>query len=78
MPTNMLESLPDWLRKALENPTMDVPVAGKALYNAERGQSYALARQGVLPTIKGGRRRQVPTAFVRRQLMLDDDPPKAA
>jgi hypothetical protein len=70
--------LPAWLREALSQPTMSVPLAGKALFNADKPQSYALARRGVLPTLEGGRRKEVPTAYVRRQLMIDDDPPKAA
>jgi hypothetical protein len=70
--------LPDWLKEALTQPTMDIPVAGRAVYAAERHQSYALARQNVMPTIKAGRRRRVPTIWVRRQLMIDEDPPAAA
>jgi hypothetical protein len=70
------EWLPDWLKEALCQPTMSVPTAGRAVFNAERGQAYALARQNVIPTIKGIRRREVPTAWVRRQLMLDE--PEAA
>ena len=74
----MRESTPSWLpddlKKALQQPTMSVPVVGKALFDAERGQSYALARQGVIPTTKGGRRMQVPTVWVRRMLMLDAEP----
>jgi hypothetical protein len=68
------EWLPDWLKEHLTKPTMPIPIAGRAVYDAERGQSYALARQNVIPTLKAGRRRQVPTVWVRRQLMLDDDP----
>jgi hypothetical protein len=76
MRQNVPPWLPDWLREALCQPTMSVPVAGRAVFNAERGQAYALARQNVIPTIKGVRRREVPTVWVRRQLMLDDDPAK--
>jgi hypothetical protein len=78
MRENVPAWFPVWLKEALKNPTMDVPVVGKALYDANRGQSYALARQGVIPTIRGGRRMQVSTIWVRRQLMVDDEPPKAA
>jgi hypothetical protein len=70
------EWLPSWLKEALAEPTVDVPVVGKALYGADRGQSYALARRGVIPTIGGSRRKRVPGNWVRKQLMLDDDPAK--
>jgi hypothetical protein len=66
------EWLPGWLKEALTQPTMPVPTAGRAVHKAGRGQSYALARQNKIPTIKGGRRKEVPTIWVRRQLMLDD------
>jgi hypothetical protein len=64
--------LPDWLREALTNPVMTVPDAGRAVFGADKGQSYALARRGVIPTIEGSRRKPVPTIWVRQQLMLDD------
>jgi hypothetical protein len=63
--------IPEWLRNALSQPTMSVPDTGKAVANADRGQSYALARQGKIPTIPAGRRRRVATVWVRQQLMLD-------
>jgi hypothetical protein len=70
-----MQSVPDWLREwlkeALSQPTMSVPDAGRAVFKARREQAYALARQNVIPTVKATRRREVPTAWVRRQLMLD-------
>jgi hypothetical protein len=71
------EWLPDWLREALTQPTMAVPLAGRAVHDTDVGQSYALARQGVIPTIKAGRRRQVPTIWVRRQLSWTMTRPRA-
>jgi hypothetical protein len=65
--------LPDWLREALSKPTMPIPLAGKALGIESRGGSYDAARRGEIPTLKLGRLRPVPTAWVRRQLMLDGD-----
>jgi hypothetical protein len=70
--------LPEWLQKALRQPTMTVPDSGRAVFNADRSQSYVLARRGVIPTVAGSRRKPVPTSWVRKQLMLDDDPPQAA
>jgi hypothetical protein len=66
------EWLPDWLREALSKPTMPVPTAGRAVHNAPRGRSYQLARLGLIPTLRAGRRREVPTIWVRQQLMLDE------
>ena len=68
MPGNIPDWLPDWLQRELQKPTMSVPAAGKAVVDAEPGQSYALARRGVIPTFDAGRRKEVPTAWVRRQL----------
>jgi hypothetical protein len=70
--------IPPWLREALSRPTMSVPLAGKALGIESRNGSYDAAKRGDIPTLKFGRLRPVPTAWVRRQLMLDDEPPKAA
>jgi hypothetical protein len=64
--------LPDWLQEALKAPTMDVPVAGKAVFNASRVQSYRIAKRGNMPTISGERTKRVPTRWVRQQLMLDE------
>ena len=75
----MSDNTPSWLpadlREALGQPTMSVPAAGKAVYKANRGQSYALARKGTIPTTRGGRRKEVPTIWVRQQLMLDGPAP---
>ena len=68
------EWLPDWLKEALSQPTMDVPSAGKAVFDAPRQQSYVLAGKGILPTVKAQRTRRVPTIWVRRMLMLDNGP----
>ena len=64
--------LPDWLQEALRSPTMDVPVAGRAVFGASRVQSYRIAESGHMPTISGVRRKRVPTQWVRKQLMLDE------
>jgi hypothetical protein len=70
--TDLPEWFPGWLKEALRQPTCSVPVAGAALYKADRGQSYALARRGVIPAIQGGRRLEVPTVWVRGMLRVDD------
>jgi hypothetical protein len=64
--------LPAWLAEILAKPTCDIPEAGKAL-GLNRGPSYAAAARGAIPTIDfGGRRKKVPTNWLRRQLRLDE------
>ncbi len=53
-----------------EQPTMTVEDAGEAL-GISRGSAYEAARSGQIPTIRIGRRLVVPTAALRRMLMLD-------
>jgi hypothetical protein len=69
----MCDWLPDWLKTALNQPTMDIPSAGRAVFNAGRVQSYRIASSGHMPTIDGIRTRRVPTRWVRQKLMLDED-----
>jgi hypothetical protein len=54
------------------------PIAGKALNYKTKSASYAAARRGVIVTVEGqGRRRTVPTAWLRRVLLIDGgEPPK--
>jgi hypothetical protein len=63
--------LPAWLQEALTKPTMTIPEAGKALGIESRNGAYDAASRGEIPTLKFGRLKPVPTAWVRRQLMLD-------
>jgi hypothetical protein len=58
--------------------TVDVwPTAGMALGYRTKGAAYAAARRGAMRVIEDeGRRRQVPTAWLRRVLCLDDSAPK--
>jgi excisionase family DNA binding protein len=53
-----------------EQPTMTVEDAGEAL-GISRGSAYEAAKNGQIPTIRIGRRLVVPTAALRRMLMLD-------
>jgi hypothetical protein len=48
------------------------PTAGRAL-GLGRNSTFEGARTGEIETIKVGRRRPVPTAFLRRQLGLTDE-----
>jgi hypothetical protein len=52
--------------EVLARPTCAVPEAAKVL--GLRGNGYAEAARGEIPTIKFGRRRRVPTAILRRML----------
>lgn len=50
-----------------ERLTLDVPAAGKLL-GVSRVTAYALARQGVIPTIRLGHRLVVPKLGLQRML----------
>jgi hypothetical protein len=65
------------LRRIQTELTVDVwPDSGKALGFKTKGASYAAARRGDIKTVEGqGRRRKVPTAWLRRVLCLDEGPP---
>jgi hypothetical protein len=62
----------DWLKKILAEPTASVPDSGRALGIRGRNQSYEAARRGEMPTLRFGRTLRVPTAWLRKQLQLDD------
>ena len=64
--------VPDWLREALSRPTMTIPEAGRAVGIKSRNASYAAAAVGKIPTLDVGKLKPVPSAWVRKQLMLDD------
>jgi hypothetical protein len=49
------------------------PTAGRAL-GLGRNSTFEGARNGQIETIPVGRRRPVPTAFLRRKLRLDEPP----
>jgi len=47
------------------------PIAGRAL-GLGRGSTFEAARKGEIETIQVGRRRPVPTSFLRRKLGLGE------
>jgi len=54
------------------------PVAGRALGYRTKGAAYAAEKRGAIRTVEGqGRRKQVPTAWLRRVLYLDHAPESA-
>lgn len=55
------------LRGTSESLVYDVPTAGKLL-NLSRATAYSLAAQGVIPTIRLGRRLVVPKVALERML----------
>jgi hypothetical protein len=55
-----------------DQPTLDVPTAGRLAYDLGRAAAYAAAARGDLPTIRIGRKIRVPTAALRRQLGIDE------
>jgi hypothetical protein len=59
----------DDTRVILEQTTISVPTAGKAL-GISRNAAYQAARRGELPTLRFGKRLVVPTAALRQMLGL--------
>ena len=59
----------DDTRIILEQTTISVPTAGKAL-GISRNAAYQAARRGELPTLRFGKRLVVPTAALRQMLGL--------
>jgi hypothetical protein len=69
------------LAKLRQDPSVSIPVAGRALGNLGRNASYGAATDGKLgvPVFETGGRKRVPSIAVLRQLGLAaDDPNKAA
>jgi hypothetical protein len=66
-----MNSIPNWLQEALEQPTIDVPIAGRAL-GLSRNGSYEAAARGQIKTIEIGRLKRVPTSWLRKVLGLDE------
>lgn len=66
----MTQTVPSWLKAALEQPTIDVPTAGKA-FGLSRNSSYEAAARGEIKTIEMGRKKRVPTSWLRNVLGLD-------
>lgn len=57
-----------------ERPTVTIEQAGRVL-GLSRPAAYRAANKGEIHALKFGRRKVVPSAWLRRVLMLDDDPP---
>lgn len=53
-----------------EQPTMTVEAAG-GLLGVSRSTAYEAVRSGEIPSIRLGRRLLVPTAAIRRMLLLE-------
>ena len=58
------------LDELLTRPTISVPEAGRAVGNLGRNGSYEAARRGDIPVIQIGRRKRVPTSWLRDTLGL--------
>ena len=63
--------MPAWLEEILAKPTTTVPLAGKVI-GLSRNGAYDAARRGEIPTLDFGRRKVVPTAWLRQILWLSD------
>ena len=55
------------IKEAAESLVYDVPTAGKLL-NLSRATAYSLAAQGIIPTIRFGKRLVVPKAALLKLL----------
>ena len=59
------------LLKALEKPTVSVPVAGDAVYSLGRNASYTAVKNGKIPLVDPeGPKFRVPSNWVREKLGL--------
>lgn len=63
--------MPSWLDEILSNPTTTVPLAGKAL-GLSRNGSYEAAARGEIEVIEFGRKKVVPTAWLKRKLQIGE------
>lgn len=59
-----------------ERPTVPVEEAGEIL-GISRNSAYEGVKSGEIPSIRVGRRIMVPTAGLRRMLLVDDASPAA-
>jgi hypothetical protein len=59
------------LEKLLSKPTADVPDVGRICFGMSRNGSYDAAKRGEIPTIKVGRLLKVPTAALKRMLLIE-------
>jgi hypothetical protein len=67
------KQMPRWLSELLEKPTTTIPLAGKAM-GLSRNSAYQAAERGEIPTLRFGRRKVVPTAWLKRVLQLSHSP----
>jgi hypothetical protein len=69
----MKQKLPGWLEEILAQPTASVPDAGRAVGIGGKNQSYDAVKRGEMPAMRWGRTLRVSTAWIRRQLQIDDE-----
>lgn len=62
----------EWLQKILSRPTASVQDAARVL-NIGRNNAYDSVRRGEIPVIEFGKRKLVPTAWLRRVLQINED-----
>lgn len=63
--------MPSWLNEILDEPTTTVPLAGKAL-GLSRNGSYEAAARGEIEVLTFGRKKVVPTAWLRKKLQIGE------
>jgi hypothetical protein len=60
------------LEELLQRPVVSVPDAGRIAFGLGRNASYNAANRGEIETIEFGKRKVVPTAWIRRKLKLGE------
>lgn len=63
--------MPSWLTEILSKPTASVPEAGRCL-GLSRNGSYEAAARGEIEVITFGRKKVVPTAWLRKKLQIGE------
>ena len=66
-----MAELPNWLKEILAEPTASIMDTGRC-FGVGKNKAYDAARSGKWPTVGHGVWKRVPTAFIRRQLHLDE------
>jgi hypothetical protein len=61
-------------REIMNKLAVPVPLAGRAIGGLSRGSSYEAAKRGEIPTIEIGRRKAVPTSWLRSRLGIESAP----
>jgi hypothetical protein len=59
------------LQRLLSKPVASVPDAGRVAFGLGRNASYDAANRGEIETIEFGKRKMVPTSWIKKKLKLE-------